>query len=107
MTSSADAIALVHLCWTHIDALSHDSCTGFFDGDRKVEHTYEHGMSDLGVNSIENAIVRRGVLLDVAALEGLATSSQPVSKQRRIICVAPRESKSRKATSCRSTPVWV
>lgn len=70
VTSSADAIALGTHVGTHIDALSHYSCNGFFYGDRKVEHTYEHGMSDLGVDSIA-PIVRRGVLLDVAALEGV------------------------------------
>ncbi|MGA7412148.1 MAG: cyclase family protein [Bryobacteraceae bacterium] len=48
----------------------HFSCNGTFYGGRKVEHTYEHGMSDLGVDSIA-PIVRRGVLLDIAALEGV------------------------------------
>jgi kynurenine formamidase len=70
VTSAADAIALGTHVGTHIDALSHYSCNGTLYGGRKVEHTYEHGMSDLGVDSIA-PIVRRGVLLDIAALEGI------------------------------------
>src|SRR5271167_3754295 len=70
VTSAADAIALGTHVGTHIDALSHYSCNGTFYGGRKVEHTYEHGMSDLGVDSI-GPIVCRGVLLDIAALEAV------------------------------------
>jgi kynurenine formamidase len=70
VTSAADAIGLGTHVGTHIDALSHYSCNGTFYGGRKVEHSYEHGMSDLGVDSIA-PIVRRGVLLDIAALEGV------------------------------------
>jgi kynurenine formamidase len=70
VSSAADAIALGTHVGTHIDALSHFSCNGVFYGDRRVEHTYEHGMADLGVDSIA-PIIRRGVLLDIAGLEGV------------------------------------
>jgi kynurenine formamidase len=67
-TSAADAIALGTHVGTHIDSLSHFSCNGVFFGGRTVEHSYEHGMRELGVETIA-PIVRRGVLLDIAALE--------------------------------------
>lgn len=70
VTSAADAIALGTHVGTHIDALSHFSCNGTFYGNRRVEHTYEHGMEELGVDSIA-PIIRRGVLIDIAALEGV------------------------------------
>ena len=68
-TSAADAIALGTHVGTHIDALSHFSCNGVFFGNHRVEHSYEHGMEALGVDTIP-PIVRRAVLLDVAKLEG-------------------------------------
>jgi kynurenine formamidase len=68
-TSAADAIALGTHVGTHIDALSHYSCNGVFHGDRRVEHSYERGMAELGVDTIA-PIVRRGVLLDIAGLHG-------------------------------------
>jgi kynurenine formamidase len=68
-SSAADAIALGTHVGTHIDALSHFSCNGVCFGNRKIDHSYEHGMAELGVNTIA-PIVRRGVLLDIAALEG-------------------------------------
>jgi kynurenine formamidase len=69
-TSAADAIALGTHVGTHIDALSHFSCNGVCFGGRKVEQTYEHGMTELGVDTVA-PIVRRGVLLDIAGLEGV------------------------------------
>lgn len=69
-SSAADAIALGTHVGTHIDALSHFSCNGVCHGGRAVEHTYEQGMSEFGVDTIE-PIVRHGVLLDVARLEGV------------------------------------
>jgi kynurenine formamidase len=67
-TAAADAIALGTHVGTHIDALSHFSCNGTFFGNRRVEHSYERGMADLGVDTIA-PIVRRGVVLDIAGLE--------------------------------------
>jgi hypothetical protein len=69
-TSAADAIALGTHVGTHIDALSHFSCNGVFYGGDQVEHTYEHGMMELGVETVA-PIVRRGVLLDIAGFEGV------------------------------------
>jgi kynurenine formamidase len=69
-TSAADAIALGTHVGTHIDALSHFSCNGLCFGGRAVDHTYERGMAELGVDTIA-PIVRRGVLLDIAGLEGV------------------------------------
>jgi kynurenine formamidase len=69
-SSAADAIALGTHVGTHIDALSHFSCNGVFYGGHKVEHSYEHGMKELGVDTVA-PIVRRGVLLDIAGLEGV------------------------------------
>jgi kynurenine formamidase len=69
-TSAADAIALGTHVGTHIDALSHFSCNGVFYGGQEVEHSYEHGMAELGVDAVA-PIVRRGVLLDIAGLEGV------------------------------------
>jgi kynurenine formamidase len=69
-TSAADAIALGTHVGTHIDALSHFSCNGVCFGGRAVEQTYEHGMAELGIDSV-GPIVRRGVLLDIAGLEGV------------------------------------
>lgn len=70
VTSAADAIALGTHVGTHIDALSHFACNGVCYGGRFVEHTYQHGMSEFGVDTIA-PIVRRGVLLDIARLEGV------------------------------------
>jgi kynurenine formamidase len=69
-TSAADAIALGTHVGTHIDALSHFSCNGVCFGGRAVEQTYEQGMAELGVDTVR-PIVRRGVLLDIAGLEGV------------------------------------
>src|SRR6202008_2569120 len=68
-SSAADAIALGAHVGTHIDALSHFSCNGVCYGGRVLEQTYEHGMSELGIDTI-GTIVRHGVLLDIARLEG-------------------------------------
>lgn len=70
VTSAADAIALGTHVGTHIDALSHFSCNGVFFGGIAVPHSYENGMTELGVDTV-GPIVRRGVLLDVAGLEGV------------------------------------
>jgi kynurenine formamidase len=69
-TSAADAIALGTHVGTHIDALSHFSCNGVCFGGRAVDHSFEHGMTELGVDQIA-PIVRRGVLLDVAGTQSV------------------------------------
>jgi kynurenine formamidase len=71
-SSAADAIALGTHVGTHIDALSHFSCNGVCYGGKQVAQTYEHGMADLGIDTLP-PIVRRGVFLDIAGLEGVDT----------------------------------
>jgi kynurenine formamidase len=70
-TSAADAIALGTHVGTHIDALSHFSCNGVCFGGREIEQSYEHGMTQLGVDTVA-PIIRRGVLLDIAGLLDLS-----------------------------------
>jgi kynurenine formamidase len=68
-SSAADAIALGTHVGTHIDSLSHFSCNGVCFGGKAVAQTYGSGMTELSVDRIE-PISRRGVLLDVAGVEG-------------------------------------
>ncbi len=68
-SSAADAIAMGTHVGTHIDSFSHFSCNGICFGGKVVEQSYAAGMSDLSVDKID-PIVRRGVLLDVAGVEG-------------------------------------
>ena len=70
VSSAADAIALGTHVGTHIDSLAHFSCNGVCYGGRVVEQSYEHGMPELGAGTI-GTIVRHGVLLDIARLEGV------------------------------------
>ncbi|HZS56197.1 MAG TPA: cyclase family protein [Bryobacteraceae bacterium] len=70
-TSAADAIAMGTHVGTHIDALSHFSCNGVCYGDRVVQQSYERGMTELSVDTVA-PIVRRGVLLDIAGLNGVS-----------------------------------
>lgn len=71
-TSAADAIALCTHNGTHIDALSHFSCGGFFYGGKAVDgnQSYTEGMAVHDVGGIK-PVFRRGVLLDFPALEGV------------------------------------
>ncbi len=71
VSSSADAIALGSHVGTHIDALCHFSCGGKLHGgiDAAGNQDTTHGMQQLGVDTI-GPIVRRGVLLDMAAVAG-------------------------------------
>ncbi|MBC7928753.1 MAG: cyclase family protein [Bryobacteraceae bacterium] len=71
-SAAADAIALGTHVGTHIDALSHFSCNGVCFGGQPVAQSYSSGMEQLGVDTIE-PIVRRGVLLDIAGTEGVAS----------------------------------
>jgi kynurenine formamidase len=68
-SSSADAIAMGTHTGTHMDALGHFSCLGKIHGGLDVqEHqSYTGGMSRHSIAEVE-PIVRRGVLLDIAAL---------------------------------------
>jgi kynurenine formamidase len=68
VSSSADAIALGSHVGTHIDALCHFSCDGKLHGgvEAKAVQSDAGGIRELSVDTIA-PIVRRGVLLDVAA----------------------------------------
>jgi kynurenine formamidase len=71
-SSAADSIALGGHVGTHIDALSHFSCRGKLHGGRETDgvQSYGGGIDHLSVDTIV-PIVRRGVLLDIAGLEGV------------------------------------
>jgi len=68
MSSSADSIALGTHVGTHLDALSHFSCGGKLHGniDVKNRQSYGGGIEEHSVDQIQ-PILRRGVLLDIAA----------------------------------------
>jgi kynurenine formamidase len=67
-SSSAEAIAFGGHVGTHIDALCHFSCDGKLYGGIQAAAVQSHngGFSELSVDTIE-PILRRGVLLDIAA----------------------------------------
>ena len=68
VSSSADSIALGGHVGTHIDALCHFSCDGKLHGGVEASGVQSDsaGFSELGVETIA-PILRRGVLLDIAA----------------------------------------
>ena len=72
-SSAADSIALSGHSGTHIDALNHFSCGGMLYGGRQVDEvqSWTGGVDHLASEQIE-PIVRRGVLLDIATLLGVA-----------------------------------
>jgi kynurenine formamidase len=77
VSSSADSIAFGGHVGTHIDALCHFSCDGLLHGglEAKAVQDDSSGFAKLGVDTIA-PILRRGVLLDIAAqmkLEALPT----------------------------------
>jgi len=65
-SSSADAMALGSHVGTHIDALCHFSCGGKLHGGAEIEQSYANGLGRYSVDTIA-PILRRGVLLDLAA----------------------------------------
>ena len=70
-SSSADAIATGTHVGTHIDGLGHFSCNGMlFGGAPTSGQSYEKGLPVHGLETVA-PISRRGVLLDVARLEGV------------------------------------
>jgi len=68
VSSSADAIAFGGHVGTHIDALCHFSCDGKLHGGIQAAAVQSDngGFSELSIDSVE-PILRRGVLLDIAA----------------------------------------
>jgi len=70
-SSSADAISTGTHVGTHLDGLGHFSCNGMlFGGALASAQSYEKGLGIHGVETVA-PILRRGVLLDVAGLEGV------------------------------------
>jgi kynurenine formamidase len=69
-SSAADAIALGSHVGTHIDALCHFSRGGQLHGGRELRQSYGGGLRDLSIDTVA-PILRRGVLLDVAAYGGV------------------------------------
>lgn len=72
-SAAADVITMSGHTGTHMDALNHFSCAGKFFNGQDVEsvQSYGGGVRCLSVDTIE-PIVRRAVLLDVAAKRGVA-----------------------------------
>jgi kynurenine formamidase len=71
-SSAAEAIALSTHVGTHIDALCHYSSNGKLHGgvDPSGLQTYANGLERFSVDTIQ-PIFRRGVLLDIARLQGM------------------------------------
>jgi len=70
-SSAADALALGSHSGTHIDALCHFSLNGKLHGGEKVSQSYAGGQARYPADTI-GPILRRGVLLDIAGLQGTA-----------------------------------
>ena len=70
-SSASDAIALGSHVGTHIDALCHFSCGGKLHGGISIEgrQSYGGGLETYSVDTV-TPILRRGVLLDIAGLQG-------------------------------------
>jgi kynurenine formamidase len=71
VSSAADALALGGHVGTHIDALCHFSKGGKLHGGVEANgvQSYEQGLARLSIDTVK-PILRRGVLLDIAGLEG-------------------------------------
>ena len=70
-SSSADALAMGGHAGTHIDALCHFSLRGKLHGGEEIMQSYAAGQNRYAASTIE-PILRRAVLLDIAALQGVA-----------------------------------
>ena len=72
MSSAADSIAFGGHVGTHLDALCHFSCGGMLRGGVAANdvQSYAGGVNHLSVDSVA-PILRRGVLLDIAAVAGV------------------------------------
>ncbi len=68
MSSAADSISLGGHVGTHMDALNHFSCGGKLHGGTEVEpiQSYGGGVNHQSIDTVA-PILRRGVLLDIAA----------------------------------------
>jgi kynurenine formamidase len=92
-SSSADAISTGTHVGTHIDGLGHFSCNGMlFGGAPASAQSHEKGLATHGVETVA-PIARRGVLLDVARLEGAASLPKDFSIDSRHMEEACRRQK--------------
>jgi kynurenine formamidase len=71
VSSASESLALGGHVGTHIDALCHFSCGGALHGGAKAAEiqSYGGGLGALTIDTVQ-PILRRGVLLDIARLEG-------------------------------------
>src|SRR5580765_3883740 len=71
---ASEGLALGGHLGTHIDALCHFSCGGKLHGGHDVAaaQSYSSGLKQLSVDTL-SPIVRRGVLLDIAGQQNLAS----------------------------------
>jgi kynurenine formamidase len=86
-SSASDAIAMGGHAGTHIDALCHFSRKGKFHGGCDVDglQSYTGGIAQLGADTIA-PIVRRGVLLDLAATGPLDSECEITPEQLESAC---------------------
>jgi kynurenine formamidase len=70
MSSAADSIGMSGHTGTHVDALGHFSCGGKFFGGEPVSQSYAGGVAHHSIADVA-PMLRRGVLLDIAALLGV------------------------------------
>jgi kynurenine formamidase len=71
VSSASESLALGGHVGTHLDALCHFSCGGELHGGRRAENiqSYGGGLGALTVDTVA-PILRRGVLLDIAGMQG-------------------------------------
>jgi len=88
-SSAADAIAMGSHVGTHIDALCHFSCGGMLHGGHPVEElqSYVGGLQKYSVDTVA-PILRRGVLIDLAANAPLAEDWEITPEQLEAACKA-------------------
>jgi kynurenine formamidase len=81
VSSASESLALGGHVGTHLDALCHFSCGGnLHNGQKAAEiQSYGGGIGALTVDTVQ-PILRRGVLLDIAGLEG----NQPLAADREV-----------------------
>lgn len=71
VSSSAESVATGTHVGTHIDGLGHFSCNGaIFGGASASQQSYHAGLPTHGIETVA-PVLRRGVLLDIAALQSV------------------------------------
>jgi len=75
VSSAAEAIALGGHVGTHIDALCHFSRAGKLHGGVEIEQSHSTGIGALSIDTV-TAVIRRGVMLDIAAAQGVESLAE-------------------------------